>query len=153
MESQGIGLLPVPDLHQVVASACDEATERLWPTRLAVGGGDETPWDGGGRPGDTVGADAVRGKDLVRPGVVGEFEHGDSSIRRGACEETTGFVRGPRHNVHRGGMQGEVEDFLPLRVLLPPDEHFAVVAGGGEDVTVLRMGLERVGRCGLRGNG
>ena len=38
-------------------------------------------------------------------------------------------------------MEGEVEDFLPLPVLFAPDEHFAVVAGGGEDVAVFWVGL------------
>lgn len=38
-------------------------------------------------------------------------------------------------------MVSEVGDFLPLGVLFAPDEHFAVVAGGGEDVAVFGVGL------------
>lgn len=38
-------------------------------------------------------------------------------------------------------MEGEVEDFLPLAVLFAPDQHFTVVAGGGEDVAVFGVGL------------
>lgn len=33
-------------------------------------------------------------------------------------------------------MQREVEDFGPRRALLAPDEDFAIVACGGQDVTV-----------------
>jgi hypothetical protein len=37
-------------------------------------------------------------------------------------------------------VQREVEDSLPLGALLAPDEDFAVVAGGGEDVAVFGVG-------------
>lgn len=33
----------------------------------------------------------------------------------------------PAHDVDGGGVQGEVGDFLPLTVLLAPDQDFAVV--------------------------
>lgn len=39
-------------------------------------------------------------------------------------------------------MVGEIGDFGPLGGLFAPDEYFAVVGGGGEDVAVFRVGLE-----------
>ncbi len=50
-------------------------------------------------------------------------------------------MRGPRHNIHRSGVEGEVGDLLPLSTLFAPDEDLAVIAGGSEDVAVLRVGL------------
>ena len=44
---------------------------------------------------------------------------------------------GPGDNVDRGGVEGEVEDALPLIALLAPDENLAVVACGSQDITVL----------------
>lgn len=75
------------------------------------------------------------------PAALAELEHADAAIRGSARKQAAGFVGGPRHNVHGRGVQREVGDFLPLRVLLPPDEDFAVVAGGGEDVAVFWVGL------------
>lgn len=50
-------------------------------------------------------------------------------------------MRRPGHDVHGSRVQGEFEDFGPLPGLFAPDEHFAVVGGGGEDVAVFRVGL------------
>ena len=81
------------------------------------------------------------GEDLMLPAALAKLEHADAAIRGGAREQAAGFVGGPRHDVHGRAVQREVCDFLPLRVLLPPDEDFAVVAGGGEDVAVFGVGL------------
>lgn len=83
----------------------------------------------------------MRGEDLVLPAALLEFQDADAAVRGGAGEQAAAFVRRPRHDVDGGGVQSEVGDFLPLRVLLAPDEHFAVVAGGGEDVAVFGVGL------------
>ena len=50
-------------------------------------------------------------------------------------------MRGPGDEIHGCGVEGELVDFLPLTRLFAPDEHFAVVRGGGEDVAVLRVSL------------
>lgn len=43
--------------------------------------------------------------------------------------------------VSLGGIWGKRVGGLPLAILFAPDEDFAVVAGGGEDVAVFGVGL------------
>ena len=50
-------------------------------------------------------------------------------------------MRRPGYDVHRRRVQGEVRNFLPLRVLFAPDEYFTIVAGGREDVAVFWVSL------------
>ena len=91
-------------------------------------------------PAHAVDARAARLEDLVGPSVVLELEDGDVAVGGGAGEEAAGLVRGPCYEVDRGGVQGDVVDFLPCAVLLAPDEDLAVVGGGCEDVAVLGVG-------------
>ena len=46
----------------------------------------------------------------------------------------------PGERIDRGGVEGEIVDFRPDRLRLAVDEDFAIVAGGGEDVAVFRVG-------------
>lgn len=89
----------------------------------------------------------MRRKDFLVPAIILEFEDGDGTVGGSAREDAAAFVRGPGDDVYAGGVQGEVEDACPLRALFAPDEDFAVVAGGGEDVAVFGVGL--VGVVGL----
>lgn len=75
------------------------------------------------------------------PGTVAELEHADVAVGGGARQQAARFVGGPGHQVDRGRVVGELGDFLPLAGLFSPDQHFAVVAAGGEDVAVFGMRL------------
>lgn len=57
---------PIPNLHQIIAPARHEPPQGAG----AGSGADETARGDGGGPADGVGADAVRGEDLVLPAVV-----------------------------------------------------------------------------------
>lgn len=116
--------VPRPDLERVVAAARDEAA---LGRRRGVGADDAA---GGrrGRPRDRVDALAVREESLVVKRVVLELEHRDVAVRRGAGQEASRLVRGPRHDVDRGLVESKVKDLLPRASLLAPDEHLAVVA-------------------------
>ena len=83
----------------------------------------------------------MRLEDLVAPIPFLKFQHADFAIAGCAGEQAPGFVVGPADNVHGGGVQGEVSDAGPLALGFAPDEDFAVVGGGGEDVAVLGVGL------------
>jgi len=110
-------ILPIPDLNQIIASPGNEPPDRIRVRR----GTDQTPRRHSRRPTHGVHADPVRREDLVLPAVVLELEHADAAVGGGAGQEAAALVRGPGHDVHRGRVQGEVEDFGPLPVLFAPD--------------------------------
>ena len=53
----------------------------------------------GWSPRDGIDSDAMGGEDFMFPSIVFELEHRYVPVRRGAGEDTTSFVRGPRHQV------------------------------------------------------
>lgn len=77
----------------------------------------------------------------MAPIALIEFEHGDFAVGGGAGEETSAFVWGPGDDVDGGVVVGEIGDFGPEAGLFAPDEDFAVVGGGGEDVAVFGVSL------------
>lgn len=126
------GRVVSPDLEDVVAAAGDEAALADGARLLLLLGrrrrrGDDAAGGGGRGPRDRVDAEAVRRERHVRHVVVLELEHADVAVGRGARQQAARLVRGPGHRVHRRLVQREVEDPLPLRGLLAPDEHLAVV--------------------------
>ena len=116
-----------PDLERVVRAARHEAAV-AGRARAGVGGYDAAGGRGGG-PAHAVDTQPVGVEDGVLPAVVAELEDRDVAVGGGAGQEAACFVGGPRHDVDRGLVQGEVEDALPGAGLLAPDEDFAVVAG------------------------
>ena len=129
----------VPQLDVVVAAAGDESAQRRARLARRLGAGQLARRQAGG-PGHGVGAEAVRGEELVRERVVVEGDDGDGAVRGRGGEVAAGLGRGPGEQVHRGCVQGELVDALPLGVLLAPDEDAAVVGGGGEDGAVFGVG-------------
>lgn len=110
---------PIPNLNQTIAPARHEPPSSAPRPRRR--GSDQTGRGHRRRPADGVGADAVRGEDLVLPAVVLELEHADAAVGRGAGEEAAALVRRPGYDVHGGGVQGEFEDFGPEPGLFAPD--------------------------------
>ena len=131
----GGGRVEGPDLEQVVAAAGDEpAVAGGAGTRIAA---DDAAGGGGGGPADRVDAQAVGGEGAVLEAVVLELENRHVAVGGGAGQQAPGLVRRPGDGVDAGLVQREVEDALPAPALLPPDEDLAVVAGRGQNVTVL----------------
>lgn len=78
----------------------------------------------------------MRLEDLMIHAVILELQHTHIPVAARAGQETARLVGGPGDDVHAGGVQGEIEDLGPCCAGLAPDEDFAVVGGGGEDVAV-----------------
>lgn len=125
--------IELPNLNLAVAPARDKPPHRR---RRRPARARQRARCNGRRPAHGVNADAVRREDLVAPRVILEFKDGYVAIAGGAGEQAARVMRGPRNQVYACGVEGEFVDFLPLVVLFPPYEDFAVVAGGGEDVAV-----------------
>lgn len=73
------------------------------------------------------------------------------TVRGGAGQDTTTFMRSPGHHVHRSSMKREIKDFSPgttanrgrcVLMLLTPDEHFSIVGGGGQNRAEFRVRLD-----------
>ena len=88
---------------------------------------------------------------LVGPGIVPELKDTDVTVGRGAGQETSALMRGPRYHVHGSGVKGEIEDLSPgaaasgggrvLR-LLAPDQDLAIVRRGGQNCAKFGVCLE-----------
>ena len=71
--------------------------------------------------------------------IILKRKYADRTIRRRSSEMTARLSRRPGDQVHRGGVQRELVDALPLPLLLAPYENSTVVGAGGEDGAVARM--------------
>lgn len=92
----------------------------------------------------------MRVEDLVRPAVVTELQNANMAVGRCTGKQTATLMRSPRDHVHRCSVQREIKDLCPsatsnrrgrVLVLLAPDEHLAIVRGGGEDRAEFGMRL------------
>lgn len=90
-------------------------------------------------------------EDLMGPAVVAELEDTHMPVRRSAGKETSALVWSPGNHIHRGSVEGEIENFCPgaacnggrrVLVLLTPDKHFSVVRRGGKNRAKLGMSLK-----------
>jgi hypothetical protein len=139
-------ILVIPDFDKVVTSTGNKAALL---TRPGVGA-DQATGKGGGSPANRVDTHSVGVEGLVSPVVVPELEHTDMTVGRSAGKKASALVGSPRDHVHGGSVEGEIEDLGPgattggrgrILGLFPPDQNLAIVRGGSQNCTELRVSL------------
>jgi hypothetical protein len=141
-------VLVIPYLQQIVAATGNESPLLTWTRVRADQATGRCCWG----PADRVHAHSMSVEDLMSPAVVAELEDTHMPVRRSASKETSALVWSPGNHIHRGSVEGEIENFCPgaacnggcrVLVLFTPDKHFSVVRRGGQNRAKLGVSLRR----------
>lgn len=134
----------IPYLQQIITATGNESPLLTWARVRADQASRRRCWG----PADRVHTHSMSVEDLMGPAVVAELEDTHMPVRRSAGKETSALVWSPGNHIHRGSVEGEIENFCPgaacnggrrVLVLLTPDKHFSVVRRGGKNRAKLGM--------------
>lgn len=122
----------VPNPNRIITSASNKSSYLPLPGC----GTDNASWSGCWSPTDGVDTHTMRMEDLMRPAVITELKNAYIAVGRSTSKKTSGFMWRPRHHIHGGGVEREIENSTPCAVggwrscagrLFAPDQDLTIV--------------------------